>query len=201
VFVKCYLDDVAVQNWPHDCDLNYSVTLMGSSNSRLRVALEIHNLGTDQKMPLSMCFHPYFHIGDIATVSVTSPSKPISQLELFDQITNSASKASGHDSIVFKGVVDHVYADAGNEWVIHDPTLKRDIKIHKQGCSEMVVWNPGNTASSIADIGKGEEKLFVCVEPALVQLDLGKPSIEPYRLYVEPKAKHTCVCEVSWSKH
>jgi len=44
---------------------------------------------------------------------------------------------------------------------------KPKLRLGKSAYPDWVLWNIGDKASSLADLGEGEEKNYVCVEPAV----------------------------------
>jgi D-hexose-6-phosphate mutarotase len=51
--------------------------------------------------------------------------------------------------------------------VIHDPGLKRKIRIRKDGSKSTVIWNPWiDKARKLKDLGDEEYTSFICVETA-----------------------------------
>jgi glucose-6-phosphate 1-epimerase len=63
------------------------------------------------------------------------------------------------------GETDNVYLNTRTVVAINDPEMKRKIRVEKIGSSSTVVWNPFEAkAKTMADIGPGEWRKFVCVE-------------------------------------
>ena len=47
-----------------------------------------------------------------------------------------------------------------------DIKKQNKLRLGKSAYPDWVLWNIGDKASSLADLGEGEEKNYVCVEPA-----------------------------------
>jgi D-hexose-6-phosphate mutarotase len=61
--------------------------------------------------------------------------------------------------------VDRVFLDTESPIEIHDPTLKRIVRIEKSGSQSTVIWNPWVTKSQqIPDFGTDEFRRMLCVE-------------------------------------
>src|SRR5207249_12113410 len=63
------------------------------------------------------------------------------------------------------GDTETVYLNTRAAVVINGSDMKRKIRVEKSGSSSTVVWNPFEAkAKTMADIGPGEWRKFVCVE-------------------------------------
>ena len=69
------------------------------------------------------------------------------------------------DPVKLSAETDSVYLNTRTAVTINDPLIGRKIRIEKSGSSSTVVWNPFEGRSkTMADVGPGEWKKFVCVE-------------------------------------
>jgi D-hexose-6-phosphate mutarotase len=74
------------------------------------------------------------------------------------------------DSIRFTGEVDRVYQNTSGDVEIHDPSLRRIIRVRKSGSKSTVVWNPWIAKSQrMPDFGDDEYLQMVCAESGNVK--------------------------------
>jgi glucose-6-phosphate 1-epimerase len=74
-------------------------------------------------------------------------------------------KIEDRDAIRLTGETDCVYLNSRNAVTINDPVMGRKIRVEKSGSNSTVVWNPfEKKAATMADIGAGEWRKYVCVE-------------------------------------
>ena len=142
--------------WPHEFALEYIVTF----GQALRVDLKVLNPGR-AAFQYTGALHHYFHVSDVAQVTVLG-------LEGCDYLDKPEGFARKHQqgSIRFQGQTDRVYLDTISDSVIVDPQWGRKIRIAKESSRTTVVWNPGDAAGKMADVGEGGQVNFVCVETA-----------------------------------
>ena len=70
----------------------------------------------------------------------------------------------GEDTLRITGPVDRIYTGTERDMVIHDEGYGRAIRIDKCGSRTSVVWNPGENAARMPDVGAGNARTFVCAE-------------------------------------
>ena len=74
---------------------------------------------------------------------------------------------------------------------IVDPTLKRHIRLQKQGSQTTVVWNPwSDGAAALADLGDDEWRQMACVEACNILGDA---------VTLAPDAQHTMTATLTVS--
>jgi len=119
---------------------------------RLSQTLVTENVG-DQPVVFTQALHNYFRVGDVREVSVTG----LDGLTYLDKKDAGRAHAQhGHWQLPPSGYSDRIYTHASGPYVLHDPTLGRDIRITTRGSRSTVVWNAGEQAARrIADIGEG----------------------------------------------
>ncbi len=82
----------------------------------------------------------------------------------FDKVANER-KIEQRDPVKLAAETDNVYLNTRAAVTITDPVIGRKIRVEKTGSSSTVVWNPFQAkAKSMADIGEGEWRKFICVE-------------------------------------
>ena len=136
---------------------NYVVTITDT----LTLELIVTNSSGNQDLAFENCLHTYFAISDIHNVSVTG----LKGVSYYDKVDHFAQKTESADAIRIASEVDRIYFDTSGAAEIHDPGLKRKIRIDKSGSASTVVWNPWIAKSQqMSDFGNDEYKQMVCVE-------------------------------------
>jgi D-hexose-6-phosphate mutarotase len=141
--------------WPHDFVARYTVTV----GAALELELEATNRDKSG-MLIAEALHTYFLISDIEKITLGG----LTGTSYFDKVAN-ARKLEERDPVKLTGETDNVYLNTRTAVAINDPEMKRKIRVEKSGSSSTVVWNPFEAkATTMADIGAGEWRKFVCVE-------------------------------------
>jgi glucose-6-phosphate 1-epimerase len=127
----------------------------------LTAQLVIANVSPGQDFTFENCLHTYFHVGDIAAVSVTG----LKGANYLDKTENFARKTERAEHIKISQETDRIYLDTTEPVEIHDSKLGRRIRIEKSGSLSTVVWNPWvEKAEQMPDFGGEEFHQMVCVE-------------------------------------
>lgn len=127
----------------------------------LTMELVVVNASGEHPFNFENCLHTYFAVGDINTVSVTG----LKGVAFQDKVENFAQKVESQDAIKIGSEVDRVYLDTKSAVEIHDPTLRRVVKIEKSGSDSTVLWNPWIAKSQqMPDFGTDEFKRMLCIE-------------------------------------
>ena len=164
-------DTSANAMWP-PFTANYAVTV----TDRLTLELIVTNRSRNQQFSFENCLHTYFHVGDIAQVSVVG----LKGAGYFDKVDSYAPKIETPDAIVISSEVDRTYLDTTGTVEIHDRSLGRKIVVEKSGSNSTVVWNPWIAkAQQMPDFGEDEYTQMVCVESGNVGRN--KITLEPGR--------------------
>lgn len=143
--------------WPHRFRLTLKVTV----GKQLTMELTTHNIG-DAQLELTQALHTYFAIGDIAHTRITG-------LEgfVYTDKTDSGDEKREHDAIHIDAETDRIYTTDGNEIVIQDDALNRNIRINSKGSNTAVVWNPWKrVCEQKADLMAEDYKKMICIETA-----------------------------------
>ena len=148
--------------WPHAFELEYRV-IFGET---LRVELHVRN---PERLPFQYtgALHHYFYVSDVCQVSVSG----LEGGDYLDKVENYARKRQ-EGLVRFETQTDRVYVDTSGDCELFDPDLNRKIRIAKEGSQTTVVWNPGEIAAKMPDIGGGRQVNFVCVETANAARDV-----------------------------
>ncbi|KAI1302086.1 hypothetical protein EDD11_005757 [Mortierella claussenii] len=149
--------------WPFDFSLIYTVKLVADT---IETHLKIHNVG-DQAFDFNTLLHTYFLIPDASKVRVVG----LSGVDYTDKVLQKTSHQEGE--ITIHGEVDSVYANVKSADIeIHSggqEPKERGINVHRNGLSDIVVWNPWvEKAAGMADFGDEEYHRMICVEAGQV---------------------------------
>lgn len=149
-------------DWPHRFRAVHRIEI----GSRLRMALEVRNDGTDP-FTFEEALHTYFDVADIRTVSLTG----LERGEYLDKLAGGRQSREGNDPIRFTAETDRVYLDTQAACTIDDPDRRRTITVSKSGSDATVVWNPWIAkAHAMPDFGDDEWTGMLCVETGNVNV-------------------------------
>lgn len=163
---------------------NYVVTV----TDRLSLELIITNASGDAPLTFEACLHTYFNVADVTAISIHG----LKGAPYLDKMDNFARKTDTADALKINAEVDRVYLDTMETVEIHDPRLRRKIRVEKTGSRSTVVWNPWiNKSGQMPDFGNDEYKQMICVESGNVgankiNLPPGRSSILKVTLGSEP---------------
>jgi glucose-6-phosphate 1-epimerase len=149
--------------WPHPFDLRREVVV----GADLRVALAMRNTG---RVPFTCtcALHSYFAVGDIAAVRVLG----LEGCRYADTVPVPEREAVQECPVLIEAETDRVYEDTEAATVIEDASLRRRIRVAKEGSRTTVVWNPWIAKSSrMPDFGDTEYRGMLCVETANARAD------------------------------
>ncbi|MBB3048729.1 D-hexose-6-phosphate mutarotase [Litorivivens lipolytica] len=147
-------------------DENLNLQLAITLDTRLHLALTTENHGATNAT-ITSALHSYFAISDISDIHITGlEDKP------FRDAVNSNRACLQRGVIRFNGELDRVYQDVDKAICIHDPGLKRIIRIHNTGSKSAVVWTPWiDKSKRLGDMGVNGYRQMVCVESANADSD------------------------------
>lgn len=141
-----------------------------STDAGFNISLRLSN-DTDQSSTVQLAFHPYFKVDDVEKIEVEG----FDGIDILNRLTDTVGTQDG--VITFDGEYDRI-ALGTPQVKIYD--TNRIITVEGEGHDSTVVWNPGkNRASTMADIGDGEWRDFVCVEPALLGAEQKGVTVAP----------------------
>ena len=154
--------------WAADFLATVDVEVVGA---QLRVSLTVDNQGAEA-FTFAAALHTYLRVEDIRQAELVG-------LHGARYRVSSAPDELAFDdaeSMRFAGEIDRVYVGAPTRLVLRD--ADRHLDIETTGFEDVVVWNPGSAAASLADMEAGGETRMLCVEAAQVQqritLDAGR---------------------------
>jgi glucose-6-phosphate 1-epimerase len=151
-------DDETKKLWPHDFDLEYTISV----SMKLNLKLVTRNTG---KAPFAFScgFHPYF----VSGASDKSIVKGLDGCRYTDARGPEMITAVQQGDFAVGAEKDHVFdmiAAQRHEVALIDDVLKRAIAVVSSGNRHTVVWNPGE-GNEPADQSAGDWKRYLCVEP------------------------------------
>ncbi len=138
------------------CAVEYSVTV----SDTLRAELSVTNKST-RDFEFENCLHTYFTVGDIHATSVLG----LKGVDYLDQPSGFTRRKETGDAIRIVSEVDRIYLDTPHTVEIRDESLRRVIRVEKEGAASTVVWNPWMAKSkAMQDFGDEEYTGMICVE-------------------------------------
>ncbi len=148
--------------WAHACSMLFEVTL---GPATLTLSLSIDNVG-----PTSLSFtgalHTYLYVTDVESVSIDGLGGA--------RIHENEPTVPG--AIVFDGEVDLALIDVSRPAIVR-VVGEEHFLVTQTGFADTVVWNVGaEKAITMADLGAGEWRNYVCVEAAVVDVPI---TVEP----------------------
>jgi glucose-6-phosphate 1-epimerase len=163
---------------------DYVITVSES----LQLQLIVTNDSKDEPLVFENCFHSYFHVGDVTSISI----RGLQGASFLDKVANFVHSTQTEEILRVASEVDRIYLKTDAVVEIDDPRLGRRIRIDKQGSRSTVLWNPWIARSQqMPDFGNDEYQRMVCVESGNVSSDEitlapGRSSTLAVRLSSEP---------------
>jgi glucose-6-phosphate 1-epimerase len=141
--------------WPHP----FRLALRVAMGAELALALTVTNTG-DAPFTFEEALHTYHRVGDATQIDVAG----LAGVAFLDNTDGNARKLQ-HGEARLTGPTDNAYLDTETRLVLHDPVLKRRLRIEKRNSRTTVVWNPWESgAKALADLGDEEWRTMACVE-------------------------------------
>lgn len=149
-------DDATRSLWPHDFDLEVTVSV----SMKLNLKLTTKNVGSSP-FEFSAGFHPYLLVGnrDECRVRGLDGEKYVYAEDMSEhvQLGDLAMTSSADHVFALKPALKH-------EFALVDDRLRRAIAVVASGNGSAVVWNPG-PEGRFPDLCPDDWRRFVCVEP------------------------------------
>lgn len=142
--------------------LEARLTMSFDISGTLHMQLLTTNTGA-MELPLSPALHTYFAVSDVAAIAIEG-------LEGATYLDNTRGGAATQQTGPLRIAAETIalFDDAPSRQTLIDPGFKREIQINRAGPGSTIVWNPGATASTMADIPAGDASRFVCVESGCI---------------------------------
>jgi glucose-6-phosphate 1-epimerase len=133
----------------------------------LTMELTAANDSCGDTLEIENCLHAYFHVGDIAAVTITG----LRNTAYLDNAAggNGARKVQPEALLHIPRETNSLYLDTTSPIEIRDDFIKRIIRVEKSGSHSTVVWNPWTTQKLPDDFDPAEHKYMVCVEAGNVK--------------------------------
>jgi glucose-6-phosphate 1-epimerase len=163
---------------------DYVITVSES----LQLQLIVTNDSKDEPLVFENCFHSYFHVGDVTSISI----RGLQGASFLDKVANFVHSTQTEEILRIASEVDRIYLKTDAAVEIEDPRFGRRIRVDKQGSRSTVLWNPWIARSQqMPDFGNDEYQRMVCIESGNVSSDEitlapGRSSTLSVRLSSEP---------------
>ncbi|HTR41460.1 MAG TPA: D-hexose-6-phosphate mutarotase [Pseudomonadales bacterium] len=133
----------------------------------LTMELSTTNTSTDQTLEIEDCLHTYFHVGDIAAVTITG----LQGASYLDNAAggNGERKTDNEAILKITKKTNRLYLNTSVPVEVRDEKLRRTIRVEKSGSQSTVVWNPWTTQKMPEDYDAANHKSMVCVEAGNVK--------------------------------
>jgi len=133
----------------------------------LTMELVATNESCGETFEIENCLHTYFHVGDIAAVTLTGLEDAV-----FDDFAfgaGGARRPAEAQPLHITQETNRVYPGNTATVEIRDEKLNRTIRVEKSNSRSTVVWNPWTTQKMPEDWGQNEHLNMVCVESGNVK--------------------------------
>ena len=118
-------------------------------------------------MEIENCLHSYFHVGNIAAVSLAGLQG--APFDDFAAGANGARKVENDPVLRIVKETNRVYPNATGTVEIRDEQIRRTICVEKFNSQSTVVWNPWTTQKLPDDFDPADHNNMVCVESGNVK--------------------------------
>ena len=146
---------------------NLRTAFIVTVSDTLTLELVATNDSCGAPLEIENCLHTYFHVGDIATVSLTGlQGAPFDDFALG---ANGARRPASDAPLRITQETNRVYPNHPGAVEIRDENLKRTLRVEKFNSQSTVVWNPWTTQKLPDDFDPAELELMVCVESGNVK--------------------------------
>ncbi|MTI18360.1 D-hexose-6-phosphate mutarotase [Rhodobacteraceae bacterium RKSG542] len=163
-------------SWP----FAFAATLELVCGTDLEMKLSFENKSTEAQR-VEFAYHTYFNVGDVSQIRIEG----LDGLDGIDRLAGDAPiRQEGIKTI--DGATTHYYSGIPDCLYIDSPNGR--IKIAGDQKSAMV-WNPGEGAANVPDMGEGAQVGFVCVE----RVDAIDTAVT-----LEPSATYTADMTIGW---
>jgi len=152
------IGDVKKDQWPHQAPAEMQMII----GHYLEMQLSTENQG-DETITVGDALHTYFSVSDVSKIAING----LDGCDYLDKV-GPAARRNQQGDITIGSEVDRIYFDQGQDVVIKDPGLDREIRIEKLGSHSTIVWNPWiEKCLKMGDFGSDDGYLgMVCVESA-----------------------------------
>ncbi|PJA31533.1 MAG: D-hexose-6-phosphate mutarotase [Zetaproteobacteria bacterium CG_4_9_14_3_um_filter_53_7] len=144
--------------WPHEAPAEMHMVI----GETLEMELITENHG-EESITVGDALHTYFCVSDVSKIAI----RGLEGCDYLDKVGPTVRR-SQQGEITFASEVDRIYFDQGQDVVIEDVGLERNIRIAKRCSHSTIVWNPWiEKCMKMGDFGSDDGYLgMVCVESA-----------------------------------
>ncbi|NVK40189.1 MAG: D-hexose-6-phosphate mutarotase [Oceanospirillaceae bacterium] len=128
------------------------------------IVLDSRNVA-QETVELTQALHTYLAVGWVGEIEV----RGLRGCEYLDKLQGGAGMRQDGE-LRIASALDRIYRHEG-VIEVRDPVLQRCLRVVKSGSASTVVWNPGDGALSMVDVGMEQQPHFICVEAANTVLD------------------------------
>jgi glucose-6-phosphate 1-epimerase len=174
--------EIDENQWPHQAPAEMHMTM----GRELELELATKNQGADT-ITVGDALHTYFCVGDVSNIAI----RGLGGCDYLDKV-DGGSRKTQNGRVTIASEVDRIYFDQGQDVMIEDSDMGRNILIEKRNSHSTIVWNPWvEKCQQMGDFGSNDGYLgMVCVESAnaaddVVQLEAG----DTHRLWTRYSVK------------
>lgn len=144
--------------WPHRARLTLDAVARGAS---LAINLQVVNVG-QTSFEWTVALHAYLTVADTETARIEG----LNGRQALDAMAGGRALRLPNAPLSPAGPHDLMVRDHAGPLVLRDPA-RSPLQVSATGFGDWVVWNPG-PAHQLADVVSGDERHFVCMEPAVL---------------------------------
>lgn len=142
--------------WPYRFKADLEVTLGEALETNLIVTNK-----DDKPFSFQEALHTYFKISDIHKVHVQG----LKGLSYIDKLNNFSLTPENNERLTFNGALDRIYLSSPQVVELHDPGLRRKIKVEKENMADSVLWNPWQEGNqTMKDLHANSYLEMICIE-------------------------------------
>ena len=138
--------------WPHA----FAFSLDLRVGQELELRLSVTNLG-ETPARLEFAFHTYFNVGDVAKTEVLG----LENCVYLDRL-NADTRHQQQGAVTIPAATTHFFRAVPSVQTIRTPLGTYRTEADFEGC---MVWNAGDNDKNMADLGEGNHRFYLCVEP------------------------------------
>lgn len=154
-------DAAMKEKWPAEFEFVYTVSLGAKS---MCLKMEVANRG-EELLEFTGCLHTYFSCQSCTDVSVEGLKGEKVDVGIGEVFRGAETEKREQVTFDGKSEAQLLYGGAADAVVIRDGGRAR-LRLTKMNMPDWVVWNIGDdNAHTLKDLGEGEQRRYVCVEP------------------------------------
>lgn len=132
---------------------------------QLTITLRVENVG-EQAFSFTAALHTYLRVHDVREAEIHGLRGTLYRVS-----GDRALVADDADRLLLPDHLDRVYVGAPSPLELRE--RDRSMLLEAEGFPDAVIWNPGREhAAALHDLEPGDERRFVCIEAAAVQMPI-----------------------------